>query len=436
MDRHKTPARAARGITRRTLPALALIATIALGAGASDWTQFRGPGQDGIANATGLPATWDDTTNIAWKTPLPGPGGSSPIVVGDRVFLTSYSGYAESIENPGNMEDLMRHVVCLDRATGNVIWQKDFKAKMPESAYVGGNNTRHGYASSTPTSDGESLFVFFGISGVFSFDLDGNERWTADVGEGTDGWGSATSPVLHNNLLIVNAGVESGALIALDKATGQAVWRAGDVSRTWATPVLVEAGGRTEAVLNLPGKVAAYDADTGKALWHCEGIPDSYVCPSVIAHDGVVYAIGGRRSQVMAVRAGGSGDVTGSHILWRTEKGNNVTSAVLVDNHLYWFHESRGVAYCANAATGEIVYEENLEPRPGLIYASITAADGKLYATSQDNGTYVVAAKPEFEQIAVNTFASDPSRVNASIAVDRGQLLLRTDQAIYCIGNK
>lgn len=413
---------------------LLLAALAALPAAASDWTQFRGPDASGIAEGQNLPATWDSATNIVWDVELPGPGGSSPILIGDRVFVTSYSGYAESVDDPGDMEDLMRHVVCLDRASGEVLWSKEFEARMPESRYVGGNNTRHGYATSTPVSDGESVYIFFGKSGVLAFDLEGNPRWTADVGEGTDGWGSASSPVLHGDLLLINASVESGSLVALDKNTGREVWRAEGVNRSWATPVLVEAGGRTEVVLNLPRKVAAYDAATGAALWHCEGIPDSYICPSVIAEDGIVYALGGRRSELIAVRAGGSGDVTDSHMLWRTGEGNNVTSPVLVDGYLYWLHESRGKAYCVDAATGKVVYEESLEPRPGLIYASLTAADGKLYAPSQENGTYVLAAKPEFEQIAVNTFQNDTSRVNATIVLADGKLYMRTDKAIYCIG--
>ena len=420
--------------TGALLTVLSLLAATAIPATASDWPQFRGPEATGIAETSGLPAKWDSTTNIVWKSALPGAGGSSPIVIGDRVFVTAYSGYAQSIENPGNMDDLVRHVICLDRATGKQRWAKEYPAEMPESEYVGGNNTRHGYASSTPASDGKSLFVFFGRSGVFALDLDGNELWTTDVGDGTDGWGSASSLILHGDLLLVNASVECGALVALNKQTGKEVWRAEGINRTWCTPVLVETGGRTEVVMNLPNKVAAYDAASGKELWYCEGIPDGYVCPSVIAHDGIVYAIGGRRSEIMAVPAGGSGDVT-DKILWRTREGNNVTSPVLVDGYLYWLHESRGIAYCVDAATGEIVYEEPLDPKPGLLYASLVAADGKLYAPSQDNGTYVLAAKPAFEQLAVNTFADDTSRVNASIVAVDGKLYMRTDKAIYCIGN-
>lgn len=410
-----------------------LAGSLAGQAGAEEWVQFRGPGSMGISTATGLPTEWDAAKNVVWKTKLPGPGGSSPVIVGDRVYLTSYTGYAENIETPGDMNNLVRHLICLERASGKILWTKEFKAKMPESEYVGGNNTRHGYATSTPISDGKSLFVFFGISGFHAFDLDGNLLWSADLGTGIDGWGSATSPVLYKNLVIVNAGVESGNLVALDKATGKTVWSTTGMAKTWASPVLVDVGGATEVVVSLPEKLAGYNPETGEELWFCKGVPDFYVCPSVVAGDGVVYATGGRKSATIAVRAGGRGDVSGSHVLWTVDKGNNVTSPVLLDGYLYWLHESRGVAYCVDVKTGAIVYEGELNPKPGLLYASITAADGKLYAPSQTGGTYVLAAKPEFQQLAVNKFEDDPSRVNATVAVSNNQLVMRTDQAVYCI---
>ncbi len=418
------------GIAGLALAAFAFLAPVE----GEEWMQFRGPGSSGVGEASNIPATWDENTNIVWKTNLPGPGGSSPIVVGDKIYVTSYSGYAESKEDPGNKEDLMRHLICLERGTGKILWTKDFKAKQPESDYVGGNNTRHGYATSTPVSDGTNVYVFMGISGVMAFDLDGNPLWTADVGSGTDGWGSATSPVLYKNLLIVNASVESESLVALNKATGEEIWRAPGIVKAWCSPVLVETDGKTEIVMNLPNRVVAYEPATGGERWSCEGVPDFYICPSVVAKDGVVYATGGRRSETVAVKTGGSGDVTATHLLWRTKEGNNVTSPVVLDGYLYWMHESRGKAMCLDAATGAVVYEADLDPKPGLLYASITAVDGKLFAPSQDNGTYVLAARPEFEQLAVNTFADDTSRVNASIVVSGNQLLLHTDQAIYCIG--
>ena len=397
-------------------------------------TAFRGD-WTGKSSATNLPTEWDAQENIVWKQELPGPGTSTPIVLDGRIYLTCYSGYAESIDDPGNKEDLVRHIVCLERATGKILGKKTYKAKMPESDYQPGNNSKHGYASSTLTTDGERLYAFFGISGVYCLDLRGNELWHTEVGMGTHGWGSATSPVLYKNLVIVNASIECNAMIALDKMTGKEVWRAEGISKCWASPVLVDTeDGKQELVLNVPRKLTGYDPATGEELWHCEGIPDGYVCPSVIGEGNVAYAIGGRKNTAIAVRTGGRGDVTDSHVLWRAGKGSNVSSPVYLDGHLYWFHEQKGLAICLNAENGEVVYEERLEPRPGLIYSSVLAADGKLYGLSQENGTYVLPAKPQFEQLTVNKFDDDSTRANASPIVSDGQIILRTDKAIYCIG--
>jgi outer membrane protein assembly factor BamB len=394
---------------------------------------FRGD-WSGKSSATNLPTEWDADNNIVWKQELPGPGTSTPIVVDGRVYLTCYSGYALSADDPGNKEDLVRHIVCLDRKSGKILGTKTFKAKMPESTYKEGNDGRHGYASSTLTTDGERLYAFFGISGVYCLDLRGNEVWHQEVGMGTHGWGSATSPILYKNLVIVNASIESNALIALDKMTGKEVWRVDGITKCWASPVLVDTeDGKQELVLNVPRKLTGYDPATGEELWHCEGIPDSYVCPSVIGEGNIAYTIGGRKNTAIAVRTGGRGDVTDSHVLWRTGKGSNVTSPVYLDGYLYWFHE-RGTAVCVNAENGEVVYEERLEPKLDLMYASVLAADGKLYGLSRQDGTYVLAAKPEFEQLTVNKFADDSTRANACPIVSDAQILLRTDKAIYCIG--
>jgi hypothetical protein len=419
-------------IASLTLLAASIIAWAPLTA--ADWIGFRGPGSAGVAEAKNLPVTWDSTKNIVWKQTLPGLGTSMPIVVGSRIYVTCYSGYAESIDEPGEMENLERQVVCLDRKTGEIQWEKSFKAVMPESKYEGSNNTKHGYASSTPTSDGQHLYVFFGISGVYCFDLnDGSTVWNTKVGDGTHGWGSATSPTLYKDLLIVNASVESRSLIALNKETGKEIWREEGIKGCWSSPVLVPVEGRQELVLNAPNELKAFDPQTGKELWRCDGVKDGYICPAVVSHDGIVYAIGGRRNTAIAVRAGGQGDVTESHVLWTARKGANVPSPVYLDGYLYWLHE-RGIFNCLDAKTGEVVSEERLKSRPGLVYASATAADGKLYVPSRDNGTYVFEAKPEPEVLAINKFEDDDSRTNASIVVHNNQLLLRTDKALYCIG--
>ncbi len=422
---------------------LALFALISAFAIAADWPSFRGPQGLGTSDGRGLPATWSAGENVVWRTELPGPGTSSPITVGNRIYLTSYSGYALSVESPGDMSQLMRHVVCLDAATGKVIWQKEFKPQLPESEYSGGNNTWHGYASCTPASDGKALYVFLGKSGVYALDLnDGAEKWHTDVGSQTTGWGSGNSVVLTDKLVIINASIESSSLRALSKKDGSEVWRVDSIRGARNTPLLVNVPGKSsELVLSLPGSpqglIVSYNPETGAELWRCKGIPDAgYVCPSLVAHEGIVYAIGGRKNTALAVRAGGSGDVTDTNLLWSTAKGSNVASPAYYQGHLYWVHEKQGIAYCLEAQTGEVKFEKRLEPRPGIVYSSILVADGKVYAISQHDGTFVFAAKPDFEFLAHNTFADDESRTNACLVVYDNKLLLRNDKYLYCLGKK
>jgi outer membrane protein assembly factor BamB len=241
--------------------------------------------------------------------------------------------------------------------------------------------------------------------------------------------------VLYKDTVIVNASVESGALVALDRKEGKEVWRAKGIGSAWNTPVLVKPEkGDVELVVSVQGRLLGLNADTGKELWRADGV-HRYVCPSVVAHKGVVYAIGGGHTSV-AVRAGGRGDVTKTHTLWRKNVGSNVSSPVYHDGHIYWASDNSGVVYCQEADSGKIVYQKRLMPASGLIYASCLLAGGKLYYVSQKKGTYVVAASPEFKQLALNVFEDDGSRTNASPAVSDGQLLLRTDQYAYCIGKR
>jgi outer membrane protein assembly factor BamB len=411
---------------------VALLLLFTSSASAADWSQFRGPGGLGVSDETRLPLKWSATENIVWQLDLPGAGSSSPIVVGDRVFVTCYSGYGME-QGKGEQKDLRRHLLCVDRKSGKTIWQKEFQPKLPEHNYQG-EGAYQGYAGSTPISDGERLYVFFGKSGVFCFDLDGKELWQKGVGEGTNGWGSGCSPILYGKLLIVNASVESNSLVALDKTTGDEVWRAKGINSSWNTPLLVKQGDKTELVVSIENQILGFDPDQGKELWRANGI-HRYVCPSVVSHDDVVYAIGGGHTS-LAVRCGGSGDVTESHGVWRQSRGSNVGSPVYLDGHLYWVSDEGGIMCCQNAATGKMVYEERLNPGPGRIWSSPVLADGKLYIVSQFKGTYLVAAKPTFELLAHNVIAGDDSRTNASPAVSHGQLLLRTDRRLYCIGEK
>jgi outer membrane protein assembly factor BamB len=406
--------------------------TLALGAFAEDWPNFRGPKISNISPEKGLPLKWRDKENIVWKTKLPGWGGSSPITVGERIFVTCYSGYGTG--KGGNQEKLQRHLVCIDRKKGEILWQKDIKAKLPETPYQGAYITKHGYASSTPASDGKQVYVFFGKSGLFAFDFEGNQVWQADAGTGTDSWGSGSSPILYKDLVIINASAESGLLLAFNKKSGDKVWQASGMKKSWTTPVLADVQDRQELVISVRGSLLGFDPDKGKQLWNCDGIND-YVCSTVVAKDGIVYAIGGRQGRSLAVRAGGKGDVTATHVLWRQKVGSNVGSPVLYNEHLYWTHEQNGAVYCLKASSGDIVNQKRLSGS-GLIYASVVVADGKLYIVSREEGTYVLSADPKLTQLAHNVISSDSSVFNGSPVFSNGRLLLRSNQYLYCIGKK
>jgi outer membrane protein assembly factor BamB len=395
-----------------------------------DWPQFRGPGARGISQVKGLPTNWSATQNLRWKTELRGAGSSSPIVVGERVFVTSYSGYGVRGGAGGEMNELKRHILCVDRASGALLWEKVVPAALPESDSV----REHGYAASTPASDGERLYVFFGKSGVFAFDLNGRELWRADVGTQVHGWGSGASPVVYKNLVIINACVESESLVALNKKTGKEVWRTRGIKESWSTPVVVPRGrSRAELVIPTLGQLLGIDPQTGRQLWSCATDIQWYVAPTVAEEDGVVYCIGGRSGVVAAaVRLGGMGDVTSTHRLWTGTKGSNVSSPVAHDGYLYWMHDNLGIAYCAEGKTGKIVYEERL-PRAGQVYASPVLADGKLYYVARDGRTFVLKAAPRYELLAVNDL-SDSSTFDASPAVADGRLYLRSDRFLYCVG--
>jgi outer membrane protein assembly factor BamB len=410
-----------------------LVSSVASDAGqpaAGPWAQFRGPNGSGTSAEKGLPVNWGPQEGIAWKAELPGAGASTPIILGDRIFLTCYSGYGVPGRPEGEIGQLKRHVVCLSRNDGKVLWNKPVAAKMPEEPAI---REGHGYATNSAVTDGERLYIFLGKSGVVAFDLEGKQLWQADVGAKTSGWGTGASPVLYGDLVIINASVESESLVALDKQTGKEKWRAGSIKQSWNTPILVAAAGKAELVVAIFGKVLGFDPATGEALWSCATDIGWYMVPSLVAGDGIVYCIGGRGTGgALAVRCGGRGDVTASHRLWTLKKGSNVSSPILHEGHLYSAHENDGVAYCVEAKTGRVVYAERLQGA-GQIYASPVLADGKLYYTSRGGRTFVVAAKPKFELIATNELGR-VGTFNASPAVAGGCLFLRADQWLFCIG--
>lgn len=407
-----------------------------------DWPQFRGPDGLGIGEARGLPTEWSATKNVIWKTKLPGPGASSPVVFGGRIYLTCYTGFAVDEKNPGKPEDLTYHLVCIDRSSGRILWEKSVKSDGPIPPYKG-QITLHGYAASTPAVDADAIYTFFGTTGVIAWKHDGSRLWTAKVGDGVHGWGSANSPLIFEDVIIINASIESASIVGIDRKDGKELWRQPGMQMSWNTPLLVKAGSGHEVVVSVKSRLKAFAPVKGNPLWDCAGIED-YVCPSLVADDGVVFAIGARKSAAVAVRAGGRGDVTESHTVWRLDRGSNVSSPVCFEDHLYWADEKGRRVFCANVKTGKLIYEEALpafqdvtgKGEGARIYASPVVADGNLFYVNRAGATFVIKASPSFKLVAQNHIDGDGGRFNASPVVHKNQLLIRSDGTLYCIGKR
>ena len=459
----------------------------------SDWPRFHGLNGSGVSpDKHALPSKWSETENLKWKVKLPGPGSSSPIVVGDRVYVTCWSGYATEGNDDGDEKDLRRRLICLDRETGKVIWDASVEPVLPEDSYSG-QFTQHGYASQTPVSDGERIYVFFGKTGALAFGLNGKQLWQTSVGTGSGarGWGTASSPILYKDLLIVPAMSESKSMVGLDKKTGKKLWTNSDPSftSTWGTPVLVACGGgRTDLVFAVPYKIWGLDPETGKTRWSCEGLNSDSICTSAFANDGVVYLIenGPRGGGAMAVKAGGEGDVTKTAVLWREPGRSRIETPVLADNRIYWLGSR--TADCIDAATGKPIYHLLVtgEPAPaeaargggrggpggpggfggpgggpggpggggrgapgggrggpsggrgamhGADYSSPVLADGKIFYFGRSGTAYVCSAGPDYKLLAQNQFTSGGD-FSATPAISDGQIFIRSSKYLYCVAEK
>ncbi len=437
---------------------LLLFACASLGVvSAEDWPGFRGS-RGGVSDDKDLPVQWTKD-NILWKMKLPGVGTSSPITHGDKIYLTAYVGYGAEITKgfsggkggkgggkggagapAGDQKKLVLLLLCYDAAKGDLDWKAEIEPKLPEVPFTGFIR-EHGYASSTPVTDGENLFVFFGKTGVLAFDLKGKQLWQADVGSKTDQWGSATSPLVYKNLVIVNACVESGSLVALDKTSGKEVWRKKGIAKCWVSPMLAETkDGKHELVMNLPGMIVAYDPATGDELWNCTGIggggQGGYTGATPVARDGVVYVMGGggpgATPTSMAIKTGGKGDVTATHLLWKQKAGANTCSPVLSGDSLVWVN---GTVTSINRADGKIAYQERLYGAKGE-YVSAVAAGDKIFALTRTEGLFVLAGGAKFEKLSHYDFDGDTSIFNASPAISNNRIYLRSNEYLYCVGKK
>lgn len=403
---------------------------------ANDWPQFRGPTGQGVTKAK-LPTEWSDTKNLKWKTALPGPGSSSPIVWNDRIFVTCYTGYAMKKQGDiGKIDDLKRHLLCINRDDGKILWTADVEGDKPEDNYQGFIRD-HGYASSTPVTDGETVYCFFGKRGVYAFDFAGKQLWKTSVGTMSSNrhWGSAASPVLYKNMVIVNAAEESRSIQALDKKTGSVIWKEENpkLELSYSTPLLVTSEGKEELIVSLPGSIWSLNPSDGKTNWKTTTELTGNVSPSVIEYEGVIYANGGFPN----ILASAVSLKSEKHeVLWKSKSSSYVSSPVMYDGHLYVTNHT-GVARCINPKNGEAVYDQRLPLRGAggsAVYASPLLADGKLYVVTRTNGTFVLKAGTKYELLKQNQFTGDDSDFNSSPAAMGNQMLLRSNQFLYCIG--
>jgi outer membrane protein assembly factor BamB len=419
---------------------------------AGNWPQWRGPGGLGISSETGFAAEWSPTSHITWKTEIPGRGLSSPVVWGDRIFLTtSFKGelvpgrkapvHLDFSRQPGYVHpdavDIeYRHsvkVLALDAKAGRIVWE--------QTAYDGlmfdDHHRKNTYASPTVATDGRLVYAFFESLGLFAYDFDGHLKWKTSLGQIIKaGLGPGTSPILYENLVILQCDQEMGDgsfMVGLNRDTGAEVWRtARDNRRSWATPLLVRVGDHTELVASGAETVVAYNPATGKELWHANGT-DSHPIPSPVAGHGlVVMSAGSQAKRALAIRLGGTGDLTNSpSVVWRYNKGTAyVPSPILVGKYVYLITDA-GILTCLDVDTGQLVYEGGRVPVPATFTASPVAFGGVLLLTSEDGDTFVIKAGPTHEVIRTNS-VGEP--VFASPALSHGTIYIRGEQHLFAIG--
>jgi len=389
--------------------------------------------------------------NIKWKVAIDGRSHSSPIVWGNRVFLTTavegavvpgakavkhtLEGDKEFL-HPDSVGADKKHtfkVVCIDRDSGKIVWQSTAWEGTPYD----NRHRKSSYAASTPATDGKLVYAFFGTEGLYAYDFKGKLAWKADLGKlGTVGMGTGTSPILFDNLVIVQADEENGEasfIVAVDKNTGKEAWRTPrKVQVSWSTPVLVRTSKRAELIASGTESVISYDPATGKELWRHKGV-ESNAIPSPVANNEMAFIVAGFPAKIaMAIKLGQSGDLTGTpNVPWTYAKGTAyVPSPILYGDYLY-LTTDRGILTCIDAKTGEVKYEGGRIPIPATFTASPVAFEGKILLTSEDGDTFIVKAGPQHEILGTNSIGEP---VYASPAIADGHIFIRGEKNLYCIG--
>ncbi len=437
---------------RFTLCLLTIVITSSSFVSADNWPQFRGPGARGVADGANLPETWSTSENVAWKAEVPGRGWSSPVVWGDRIFLTTCINTGETEEAKkglyfgGNREDAPTtvhewKVLCLALDSGELMWEHTVHKGVPEKSL----HIKNSYASETPVTDGEHLYASFGNVGLFCFDLSGEEVWAKrfpPVDTRYD-WGTAASPAMHEDrIYVINDNDEQSVLLAFDKLTGKEVWRVErDEKSNWATPYIWENDLRTEIITPGTGKTRAYDLD-GKLLYEFSGGSSITIATPYEAHD-LLYVSSGyvldKRKPVWALKPGASGDITldeeetsNEAIVWAQKQAAPYNPTTLVYGDQLYVLLDRGFFASYDARTGEEIYEKQRLPKGRAFTASPWAADGKIYCLNEYGTTFVIKAGPEYELLGTNDLAEDDMSM-ATPAIVGHKLLLRTDNRLYCI---
>jgi outer membrane protein assembly factor BamB len=388
------------------------------GEGARYWPRWRGPSGQGLIAGTGYPDRWSATQNVLWKKPVPGRGNSSPIVWGDRIFLTT-------AHDGGRRMSLLSY----RRTDGSLLWEVDAPAGRGESVHQ-----KNGHASATPSTDGERVYVSFGSRGLMAFDFTGKLVWHRDLGAMSNYWGTAGSPLLYKDRVILYQDQNRGSFIAAFNArTGAELWRtARDASVGWGTPAAIHAAGRDEIIVNGQYAVVAYNPDTGRELWRASGTTMEAIPTPVVGH-GLVFSASGRAGPTLAIRPGGQGDVTRSHVAWSSPRGSPfVPSPVLFGNYLYMVNDMTAIATAFDAPSGRTLWQGRLgvARREGFS-ASPVAFDGKVFFTNDDGETFVLRAGETFELLHTNSIG-EPTL--ASPALVDGRWYIRTDSNLFAIG--
>jgi outer membrane protein assembly factor BamB len=415
-----------------------------------DWPYWRGPEANGMAIGD-APLHWTDTENVRWKTAIPGRGNSSPVLWGDKIFITTAvpTGAASKKEpapksgrggfNAAAQGPQAEHrfdVLCIDRKTGKVLWQRTAKTAVPHEGYHG---TYGSFASNSPVTDGKHVYAFFGSRGIYTYDMDGNLVWEKDFGVQMKmrmAFGEGMAPVLSGDRLILVFDHEGDSFMSvLDKNSGKEIWRVErDEATNWAAPLVVEYQGRKQIITAGSNKVRSYDFNTGELIWECGGLGANTI-PQPVSQDDLVFVMTGYRNpNLMAIRLGRTGDLTGTDaVVWNQTRGNSYTpSPVLYDNKLYVLTDDAMVS-CYNASTGEPYYHQTRLPKTYSFKSSPVGANDKLYLASENEDVVVLRMGEKFEVLATNTMKDQ--MFIATPAISRGEIFLRSQNTLFCISD-